>query len=1296
MRQACLSPHRPFGSRLARRFGAPALALGIVPGLLILPTLTAARPRAHPVRPVVATLALAGVERPALAAAARRGLAASPLALPVPGGVPGAAKALAARPADGTPELFTAERTTRPFSTAGVTWRRGSTPPGMTVQLRTRTGGRWSAWDRLEIASAPDASTPEGRSATVRAGTEPIVTIGGSDGVQVRVDTADGALPPDLRLTLIDPGTSAADATADAAGPAASAAADPLRPTILPRSAWGADESLRTSAPTMMSTIKFFVVHHTASTNDYTAATTAAQIRGIYAYATLGQGWSDYPYSFVIDKYGRTWEGRAGGIDKPIKPAMTGGFNDYATGVGVLGNFEDIYPTSGVLAAISRLGAWKLALHRVDPLGSTRLTATNATGTTSRYANGTTITTRTMFAHRDVGYTACDGGHLYPYMATIRALAASFTGAALFAPGVAPAAVRYGSGATIGVWATVNQAQTWAVDVRPLSDLTKLTRHLAGVASRTAPIRTFWDGKDSTGRWARPGGYLLALSSPGTAPVRVAVYVTGTDVAGPVLTGTVPPVAAGGLAAVAPVKVLDTLAGLGWPRPLNRGNRLDLKVTGVGGVPASGVSAVALSVSAPYATATNRLVFWPAGGSPSLNGALWTLPSDGSSTTTIVPVGVAGRVSVANVYGDAEAVVHVVGWLGAGSSGGYVAAPAQPVVHAGWLTPTTAVSVPVAGVGGIPATVRSVLVNTTADYISGDGTLALSPTAERPATMHLNKGVQTRASSIVALDAGGRLTLSTTSPRILTYLQVLGWFQAGAPGKVTPMRATRLADTATGVGVAAGPLGAGSIRAVRVRGVAGIPLAATAVLVDLTATSTTAPTQLGLYASGATPPARGALVVHERKPRSSFAVVPIGADWNIAVRNEAGSTGLTLDVVGWVAPAGAVSPPPPPPGTYVLGPDAALSLAGRGNGHGRGMSQYGAYGSAVQGATVFGSLARYYPGTTASTVANRYLRVLIVADTDGDLTVLPATGMALWVGSTRYGLATTTSTGVPVRRWRIRQWPDGQHVEALIASTWVTGHFGGRTANDGALAITSSNSVRLVLPNGSQTTYRGYLRAVSLSGVLRVLDVVDRESYLRSVVPAEMYATWPGNALQMQAVASRTYVERVRLDGVPSGRFYDICDSTMCQVYPGYATYSSTGALVRLHENAHTDVSVAAVAGRVLTTGGRPISALFSAANGGWSVSGGVSYLPAAPDPADGVAGSQAWARTLTAATLHAAWPTIGTPLSIRILSRDGHGDWGGRVTAVTVTGTAGSVLVSGDTFRFAVGLRSTWWTVVA
>ena len=93
-------------------------------------------------------------------------------------------------------------------------------------------------------------------------------------------------------------------------------------------------------------TIKAGFVHHTVNANDYTAEQVPAIIRGIYAYHTQSRGWSDIGYNFLVDRFGRIWEGRYGGVDRPVVGAHTLNYNEESFAMSAIGNFETAQPSA--------------------------------------------------------------------------------------------------------------------------------------------------------------------------------------------------------------------------------------------------------------------------------------------------------------------------------------------------------------------------------------------------------------------------------------------------------------------------------------------------------------------------------------------------------------------------------------------------------------------------------------------------------------------------------------------------------------------------------------------------------------------------------------------------------------------------------------------------------------------------------------------------------------------------------------------------------------------------------------
>ena len=90
-------------------------------------------------------------------------------------------------------------------------------------------------------------------------------------------------------------------------------------------------------------------------------------IRGIYAYHVQGRGWSDIGYNFLVDRFGRLWEGRFGGIDRPVIGGHTLNFNTNTFAVSAIGDFELVEPTAAIIESIAQLMAWKLGSYGRDP-----------------------------------------------------------------------------------------------------------------------------------------------------------------------------------------------------------------------------------------------------------------------------------------------------------------------------------------------------------------------------------------------------------------------------------------------------------------------------------------------------------------------------------------------------------------------------------------------------------------------------------------------------------------------------------------------------------------------------------------------------------------------------------------------------------------------------------------------------------------------------------------------------------------------------------------------------------------
>ena len=327
-------------------------------------------------------------------------------------------------------EVVSAPQPVTGYGAVGITWSSDSKvdEADISFEVRTEQDGAWSDWGPMDYhdEEAPDPDSAE--AAGTRPGTDAVV-VGDVDLVQVRV-TSTRALPADLELAVVDPGqatrtveeepaidTGEADGKdldtleSDQGEIALQATTFTSKPKIFSRAQWGADESLRDKGSLRYYEVHAGFVHHTVTSNDYTREQVPSIIRSIYAYHTRSRGWSDIGYNFLVDRFGRIWEGRYGGVDRPVVGAHTLGYNDYAFAMSAIGNYDIKQPSSAMLQAYGRLFAWKLSLHGVD-----------AASTSQRVGSGTF---KAINGHRDAGSTACPGRYLYAKLGTIRQYAAA-------------------------------------------------------------------------------------------------------------------------------------------------------------------------------------------------------------------------------------------------------------------------------------------------------------------------------------------------------------------------------------------------------------------------------------------------------------------------------------------------------------------------------------------------------------------------------------------------------------------------------------------------------------------------------------------------------------------------------------------------------------------------------------------------------------------------------------------------------------------------------------------------------
>src|SRR5215212_2407587 len=273
------------------------------------------------------------------------------------GSVRAAPGAAAAQPAQSAPVAVGKARF------VGFSWPEQAAVGTVWLRARTRTG--WSGWREVEqAADGPDATSREYRPG--RAYSDGQWLDAGTNEIQLRVDAPSAGSGSRAGAGSDAKGGAAAEGGAGAQAAPTGPTTSTAQPRIISRAGWGADERIRRAAPVYSDTVKAAFVHHTVQSNSYSPSESAALIRADYLYHVRSRGWNDIGYNFLVDRYGRVFEGRYGGITRAVLGAHAGGFNTDSTGVALLGTFTIARPTAPMLAGLERLLAWKLDLTHGD------------------------------------------------------------------------------------------------------------------------------------------------------------------------------------------------------------------------------------------------------------------------------------------------------------------------------------------------------------------------------------------------------------------------------------------------------------------------------------------------------------------------------------------------------------------------------------------------------------------------------------------------------------------------------------------------------------------------------------------------------------------------------------------------------------------------------------------------------------------------------------------------------------------------------------------------------------------
>ncbi len=419
----------------------------------------------------------------------------------------------------------------------------------------------------------------------------------------------------------------------------------------------------------------------------------------------------------------------------------------------------------------------------------------------------------------------------------------------------------------------------------------------------------------------------------------------------------------GGYHPVAPARIMDTRDGTGrffhFPGPVGPGDgsspgepnptpRLfnqinhEAQVTGVGGVPSSGVSAVVLNVTVDQPTNASFLSVYPkpprindqCGGAPLVycdqaSFGPGTVPNASNlnfvagqtiPNLVVVRVGAGGKVRMRNNTGSTHVIFDVVGWFdtGAGPAGdrftgitpvrlmdtragstvGPYATPFGPGQERDLL---------VTG-GAVPPDASAVVLNVTALNASAQSFLTVWPDGVGRATVsNLNFGPGRVVPNLVMVKVGAnqRIRLYNNSGTADALVDIVGYYRSASGNRFQAVaQPSRILDTRFGIGTGTAgtaPVGPGDTRTLAVGGVGGVPPTATAVIMNVTVTSPTAGSHLTVFPADVTLPTVSNLNFGAGQTVPNLVMVKLSGAGAVKIFNNAGSVHVIADVAGYIA-----------------------------------------------------------------------------------------------------------------------------------------------------------------------------------------------------------------------------------------------------------------------------------------------------------------------------------------------------------------------------------------------------------
>ncbi|MEV0979706.1 FlgD immunoglobulin-like domain containing protein [Streptomyces sp. NPDC049915] len=451
-----------------------------------------------------------------------------------------------------------------------------------------------------------------------------------------------------------------------------------------------------------------------------------------------------------------------------------------------------------------------------------------------------------------------------------------------------------------GRWWLSKPAVSWTLTVKDRAGNTVRTQ---GAGETRGLVKAAWVGKDDNGAALADGRYtydLTALPADGTGPQ---LHRTGEVFLTHGRLGTYEP--------VSPARILDTRSGLGAPKAkVGPGGTVTLQVTGRGGVPATGVTAITMNVTATNPNASTYVSVYPYGtprsAASSLNAAA------GRTVPNLVTVPVKdGKVTLYNHAGTTDLLADVAGYhtlSGEGDRFRSVTPGRVLDTRSGLGAPKAeigsaqTVTLQVAGRGGVPATgVTAITMNVTATNPTASTYVSVYPYGTpRSAASNLNMVAgQTVANLVTVPVKDGKVTLYNHAGTTDLLADVAGYFTSGAGDRFRSVTPARLLDTRSGLGAPKAKIGSAQTVTLQVTGRGGVPATGvTAITMNVTATNPTSVGYVSVCPYGTPRPATSNLNVVNGQTVANQVVVPV-KDGKVTLYNHSGTIDLLADVAGY-------------------------------------------------------------------------------------------------------------------------------------------------------------------------------------------------------------------------------------------------------------------------------------------------------------------------------------------------------------------------------------------------------------